>query len=201
MQVDNCKVGPLMTNCYLGYTEDACVLVDPGDQASLILEKLGERKLDMILITHGHFDHISALADLIDATGAPVAVHENDLHFLLNSQEIGYVVAIPRTIKKADILVEDGMKLEFGDLCFEVLHTPGHSPGSVCYYEANSKVLFSGDTLFRGTCGRTDFPGGNASDMKKSLNRLAQLPSDTKVYPGHDMFSTIEAEIPWISRL
>ena len=189
-------VGSYETNCYIVSDEETleCAVVDPGADGSTILNYLEEARLTCraILLTHGHFDHTGAVETLMEETGAPLYMHEAD-----NGVTIGgdyYRFSAPegtRFYKDGDILV-------LGSLSFTVLETPGHTPGSVTLRlsEAGSgdQALFTGDTLFRDSCGRTDFPGGSTDEILRSLKRLAALPGDYEVYPGHMGATTLERE-------
>ncbi len=202
IQVDSCRVGPIMTNCYVARKGGSCMVVDPGDEVQTILEMLGGAVPEMIFVTHPHFDHIGALAELAKATGAPIAAFRSAEGELVNPDD----PTLPRVmqvkpIERLDVALDDGQIVEIGPMRLKILHTPGHHPAAICIYDEEDGILFSGDTLFRGTCGRTDFPGGNRGQMAQSLRILAQLPSETKVYPGHEGASTIANEKNWIARI
>ena len=177
-------VGMYGTNCYIVGAESTKegMIIDPGDEAAEILRSVRELKLKikLIVITHGHEDHIGALEEVKRATGAVLAIHQND------------AVDLPDGLR-AEILLKGGETLQVGDLRFLVLHTPGHSPGGICLY--GHGVLFCGDTLFHYSVGRTDFPGGNARQLLDSIaTKLLVLPENTIVYPGHESFTTIGEE-------
>lgn len=175
-----------------------CVVIDPGYDAERIRKFCEAQGLTVIkvLLTHVHFDHILALNDLCHLTGASVVVHSGDKPALYEPYLNLSSMACPEPFSLAsDIYVEEaeeGEKLEVGDSVITVLHTPGHTPGSVCYLCED--VLFTGDTLFRGNIGRTDFPGGSGFEMKKSLERLKNLPGDYTLYSGHGAETTLSEE-------
>jgi hydroxyacylglutathione hydrolase len=189
MLIKTLPVGYLETNCYVVTSEDdlSCAVIDPGAEAGLILNYLEEHHLtcSAILVTHGHFDHVTALPAVREETGAPVYVGRGDVNTDLGSNRR----FVP---PEGSELVGEGDVIEAGSLRFEVLETPGHSPGSLCFKSGH--CLFTGDTLFHGSCGRTDFIGGSMPDMMVSLRRLAALPGDYEVYPGHEESSTLESE-------
>ncbi|OGC23942.1 hypothetical protein A2291_05505 [candidate division WOR-1 bacterium RIFOXYB2_FULL_42_35] len=176
MQIKTIKVGYLRTNCYIlsdEQTHDA-VVIDPGDEADLILPELAGLKVHYIIITHGHYDHVGAIADVKRLTKAKTVWHEDNF------------------LGQADWVLHDGDEIKFGRVTLKVLHTPGHSPGGICLYTKGH--LFSGDTLFYTTYGRVDLQGSSPRQMSESLQRLAALPDETIVYPGHEEFTSIGQE-------
>ena len=195
-------VDPLMNNAYLvaDETTGEALVIDPAMGSQAILEKLValNSRLTFILNTHGHYDHIADNSPLQEATGAKIAIHENDAPRLEEdaSEALRYMPIIPPP-SKADLLLREGSELRIGSLMLKVLHTPGHTEGSACFQLQDKGVIFTGDTLFAGTCGRTDLRGGDSVKMVQSLARLSELPPQTKVYPGHGLPTTIESE-RWI---
>ncbi len=177
MKIKTIKVGSLQTNCYIIIDEPSneAIVVDPGDEADQIISHLKDLKIKYIVITHGHPDHFGALDEIKQYTKAPLAMSPEDSWFI-----------------KPDRGLKDGDQIAIGKLSFNVIHTPGHSKGCICLYTAGH--LFSGDTLFAGTCGRMDLPGGSQAEMVNSLKRLASLPDNTIVYPGHGETTTIAKE-------
>ncbi len=186
--------GPLEVNTYLLAGDDnRAVVIDPA-RADKLLSILRENDLTLthILLTHGHFDHISAVKQLKEATGARVCIHPNDAKALTTpNQKLVQIMRVDAVQAEADVLAEDG-PLQAGGFEFTVLHTPGHSPGSVCYLVDD--VLFSGDTLFYRDIGRCDLPGSDFAAMKTSIERLLELPDETRVYPGHMRATAIGEE-------
>ena len=186
-KIHTMAVGQLQTNCYLVWDDrgDSCAVIDPGDEPERILaqiEKLGLR-LGGILLTHGHFDHVGGVRVLKDATGCPVYLCAEEL--CLPPQLTAGELVYTHTYGEGDELCLAGLR-------FRVLQTPGHTPGSVCLVTENA--MFSGDTLFACSCGRTDFPGGSWAQMRASLTRLAQLEENYTVYPGHGGSTTLAWE-------
>lgn len=185
-------------NCYFVFDEEAKegFLIDPGAygiRQSEYIKSQGIEKLSYILLTHGHFDHIMGVRQFKENLGGKIVIHEKDADCLsspLKSLAITHGLNFPKT--QADITVKDGDTLSFAGREIEVIHTPGHTKGSVCY--KLGELLFTGDTLFKGTVGRTDFPGGSFSEIKESMQRLKALESDYKVYPGHEGLTTLENE-------
>lgn len=200
MLVETMVVGFVQTNCYLAWDEAAKegFLVDPGDNAPLILDtvrRLGVQ-VKLIFLTHSHFDHVMALAEVAAATGAKVAIHESEAaEIAAPSAATLRALGLPALQIKpspADILLKDGDTLSCAGETLKILHTPGHTTGSVCI--DTGKLLFSGDTLFEDDCGRCDLPGGDYSVMLSSLRCLAALPGDRVVYPGHSVSTTLARE-------
>ena len=179
MKIEALRVGPLATNCYLLGDEESglCAVVDPGAQCQKkilpALEQFG-MKCAMILLTHGHYDHIMALKDLKDAVGAPIYIHEKDAHMLTEDYLKDWKAAAAQGYRQAlaDKLLRDGDKIQLGNLEITVMNTPGHTPGS-CVYLCQD-AMFAGDTLFRGGCGRWDLDGGSMEQMMESLRPLCR---------------------------
>ena len=193
------ECGMYQENAYLLCPEEGgkAVLIDPGDDLNRIKRYLADsgRVLGAILLTHGHFDHMLAAEPLNKITGANVYVHAGDENMLCDARLNAYDPNVSSQPCPKDLeaeILEDSVEL-FG-LHFDVLHTPGHTPGSVCYYDKENKVLFSGDTLFCAGFGRMDLPGGSAKEMRSSLRMLFDLPGDVKVYSGHGCETTIGDE-------
>ena len=189
LDIRTIPVGALETNCYLLCDGGECALIDPGESAALLLQAVRESgaELRCILLTHGHFDHFTAISDILAVyPDVPVYIHEGD------SAEEAEQLRFRRLDAHNQRFYAEGDKLSLGGLTITVLETPGHSRGSVVLQVEN--VLFTGDTLFAGCCGRTDLFGGNTRDMIHSLRRLAALPGDYLVLSGHGPASTMEEE-------
>ena len=190
-------VGPFASNCYIVGSESTKegMIVDPGAEADNIIRVVKEWGLDIkcIVVTHGHIDHIDALQKVKEMTGAEVAIHADDAGLLQNQPLSLLFGSSPQPSSPPDRLLGEGDSIVFGDMCFEVLHTPGHSPGCICLL--GHGVLFSGDTLFNYGIGRYDLPGGSYDQLMDSIHtRLMVLPDDTVVYPGHGPDTTIITE-------
>jgi len=192
------EVGPMAANCYIIGCEKTAVgaVVDPGAEGGRILKQLERLKLKCkhIILTHGHVDHISALKEVREATGAEVMIHKDDAGMLTSpAQNLSLFMGSMLKFKEADRLLEDGEKIKVGNVTLEVIHTPGHTPGGICLKVGND--LISGDTLFAGSVGRSDFPGGDHNVLINSIKtKLLAFPDETKVYPGHGPASTIGQE-------
>ena len=205
MEIYQVPVGAMRVNCYiLRDSSGVGMIVDPGGEtpqngSDRILEACKEHSVDvrLIILTHAHFDHMLSLEAVRRATNAPLALHRDDAPALADPY-ISYMAQYAgktSPMKPAERLLSDGDIIKLGDSELKVLHTPGHTPGSCVFYFEKEKVLFSGDTIFRGTCGRTDFPMSSEEDMKKSLVKvLSSLPEDVTVYPGHAFPTTVENE-------
>lgn len=185
-------------NCYILKDEESgeALVVDPGcynKRLEAMLKNEGITSLSYILLTHGHFDHISGVGDLQKDFGGKVVIHLEDAPCLNNRDEsLASKFHFSQNEARADIVLDGGEEIPFGNYKIRVLHTPGHTRGSVCYVIDN--IMFSGDTLFKGTVGRTDFPGGSYDEMLLSMKKLAALEEDLEVYPGHDVSTTLERE-------
>ena len=191
MKIKSMQVGELATNCYIliDDVEKKAAVVDPGDEGDRILEELEglDAQVEYILLTHGHYDHIGAVAQVHEALPqTKVYLHKAD------SRGTGFHV-VPLADQVEDLqYYDDGDTLALGSLTIHVIHTPGHTPGGVTLRVGD--VLFTGDTLFAGSMGRSDFPGGNTQQLFASLKKLAQLEGDYHVLPGHDRTTTLEQE-------
>jgi hydroxyacylglutathione hydrolase len=194
-------VGPLSTNLY--------VLADPATREAIAIDTaipclewisgaLEERgwTLRLIISTHGHWDHTGANAAVSAHTGAPIAVHPLDAHRLTDPKPLYAPFEIPPSVPAVELA--EGGEIRFGEIRLQVLHTPGHTEGSVCLLDNDGGRLFSGDTLFPGGWGRVDLPGGDPAAMVESLGRLATLEDRLRVLPGHGAATTVERERPWM---
>jgi glyoxylase-like metal-dependent hydrolase (beta-lactamase superfamily II) len=193
-------VGPLQCNCSIIGDEKTheAMVIDPGDQIEGILEILREEKLSLkqIVITHAHIDHVGGAMKLKAATGAPILMNQNDYALLkMLDMQASWVGMRPPGEVKIDEVVSQGRVLKVGDISSNVIHTPGHTEGSICVYFPAEKKLIAGDTLFAGSIGRTDLPGGSMEKIMRSLHtQVLALPDDTEVVPGHGPVTTIGEE-------
>ena len=199
MQVLPILTGAFGEICYLLWNnQKQTLIVDPGDDSKKILQAIEEHQLNILayLCTHGHTDHINALRDLHAKYPAPIAIHSADLAWAFEpvNQFQPYYGVPPRPEDATLLSMDSKSEWNFGDITFQCIKTPGHTPGSCCLHFPESHILISGDTLFQGGCGRTDLNGGNPQQLKESLNRLMQLPTGTQVYPGHGSSTTIGTE-------
>lgn len=206
VKIEVAVMGPIENNVYIIEGPDATFVVDPTEQAPYIVELLGERACTAIVLTHAHWDHVGAAAELRALTGAPVIASVVDAPLIDGSEPLGRNRRSfdPCTV---DCAVSDGETVEIGSMKWQVMVTPGHTPGSMCLFldaaygtdPEGVPVLISGDTLFSGAHGRTDFEGGSPEAMRESLLRLAELPEETLVLPGHNQLTTIALERPWMT--
>lgn len=196
-------VGPLEANCYLLWdpSDSSAVVVDPGDDAQLIEEEIQNEGLNVLYIinTHGHFDHVGASGHLREKLGASLAIHPEDTSLLENASQQGKYFGVetqaPNGPIGPDVELSDGMVIEAGTIKITVLHTPGHTRGGVCLYIEKEGVVFTGDTLFTGSIGRTDLPGGSFDELMRSIReKLLTLGDTVKVFPGHGPGTTIKEE-------
>ena len=191
MLVEIFIVGMLSTNCYVASSQETkeAIIIDPGidlsSEAEPILDYIAAKKLNVkfIVNTHGHDDHIKGDVFFQQKFNVPICIHILDEHFIENLEKGNF----PR-----NLLLKDGSLIKFGNEALKVLHTPGHTPGSICLLD--EKLVFTGDTLFAGGIGRTDFPGGSMSEMRDSLKKLMELPLNLLLYPGHGETSIIVEE-------
>ena len=191
-------VGPLDTNCYLVYCDETrdCAIIDPGADADRIFPMVAEKELKPVLIlnTHGHIDHVGANFDVKDKFGVPLCIHALDGPMLEKIQEFELSLFLgARESPPPDRFLNDGDIISIGKSALRVLHTPGHTPGSISFLA--DEILFSGDTLFNGGVGRTDLPGGSTRDLEASIrDRILTLPPQTIVLPGHGPWTTVGEE-------
>jgi len=200
IQVKQLVVGMVQTNCYIVYDEETkrAVIVDPGDRAEEINDALRELgvKPEAILLTHGHFDHIMAAASIKEEWGLAIYAGEKELEVLRDGEKNMMKTYYRKPLSlEPDVTLKDNEVFGAAGITWKMFETPGHTIGSCCYYAEDEKILFSGDTLFRASYGRVDFPTGNAMDMLASVKRLlTELPPDVMVYPGHMDVTTIDFE-------
>ena len=194
MEIKTFEAGPLSANNYLLTDGDEAVMIDCSAVEPKILEELKGKTLKYILLTHGHFDHILGINGMKEKTGAKVLIHKDDVERVQESAEIMRSFGVGGVqIPKVDDFLKDGQIIKFGNSELKVIFTPGHTQGCVCY--SIDDKLFSGDTLFRGSCGRCDLPGGNFRQIQESINNiLFKMDDDITVYPGHGETTTIGYE-------
>ena len=199
MQLEHFIVGPVQTNCYFIINKDTkeLLVVDPGESGKKLAAIAVEKKLSpvAVLLTHAHFDHVDGLSDFIESFRGekiPVYAHEEERRTL---EDPRINLSDGKKSYHADIFLKDHEKFSLAGFEIEALFTPGHTPGGVCYYFPEEGVLFSGDSLFAGSIGRTDFPEGSLSRLVRSIKeQCLSLPDDTRVFPGHEGYSTIKEE-------
>ena len=197
--IESMTLGMVQTNCYLVYNEDTkeTVIIDPADNAPKIIKRIEALGLkpQAVLLTHGHFDHIMGVDGLRKAFGIPVYVHELDEPVMEAPDLNGCMMIGVNVSVRPDKNVLEGDELVFGGMLFDVIFTPGHTQGGVCYYMPQIKKLFGGDTLFEGSVGRTDLPTGSMSTLIQSIKeKLFKLDDDVEVLPGHGPATTIGYE-------
>lgn len=198
MNIHTVVVGEFQVNCYVIEPEPGkALVVDPGDDTELIQALLKKKGLTpaAYLMTHGHVDHITALRAISEIFPAPIALHGDDAAWAFGEESriMPFLEIPPQPDEIAIDLKQCGEIPDLGTPC-QVIHTPGHTPGSVCFYFPKCSVLITGDTLFAGSVGRTDLPGGSARTLAESLTKLKGLPDDTQIFPGHGPSSTIGTE-------
>lgn len=199
IKIDQYVVGMVQTNCYVvaNATTKECIVIDPGASGAKLAEKIRESGYipKAVLLTHGHFDHAGAAETVAKEFDIQIYAHEVEKDTLENPQKnVGYMIGVKESYH-ADVYLRDGAELNIAGLHIQVIHTPGHTEGGCCYYLPEEAVLFSGDTLFAQSVGRTDFPGGSMSQLVRSIKeKLLILTDDITVYPGHNEVTTIETE-------
>lgn len=197
--IESVVVGSVGTNCYIVHKKDSehCFVVDPGDSGDKIANYICDQKmiLDHILLTHGHFDHIQGVRDLKNAIRCEICALDVEKELLSDARmNVSAMTGRPEELE-ADIWLHDGQQFESVGIAMKVIHTPGHTKGSCCYFLEEQKVLFSGDTLFMESVGRADLPTGNEKDLMQSVReKVLTLPSETKVFSGHGPSTSIEYE-------
>jgi glyoxylase-like metal-dependent hydrolase (beta-lactamase superfamily II) len=200
MIIEGFPVGPIQANCYIVGDENSHkgVVIDPGDEAERIIERLAHHNLDIDVIfnTHGHFDHVGGNKKLKEATGANIAIHPDDAHYLSKLSESAAAWGMTtENSPPPDMLLADGQVVETEDLRFTVLHTPGHSPGSVSLVLEGAGIVFTGDLIFAGSIGRTDFPGGDYTALIQSVReKIFTLGDDVRILSGHGPQTTVGFE-------
>ena len=199
LEMQQCVLGQVFTNCYFLKNKETgeLLIVDPGDYAEKVFQKVSlmQGKPVGILLTHGHFDHIMAVKEVKEKYQIPVYACRQEEAMLAEPTINMTAVYGSACSIKPEVLLDDGQIFEAAGFSIQMFHTPGHTKGSCCYYIKDEGVLVSGDTLFCGSVGRTDFPGGSSAEIVRSLHKLVDtLPEDTEVFPGHDASTTIGYE-------
>ena len=190
MEIAILTVGPVQTNCYIVNKEgsSSCIVIDPGEEAEKIAAYIGKKGLknEGILLTHGHFDHITGISGLLSLVGGKVYAYETERELMMDPRQNGSVMMGYELAMEPERLLRDGQVLSIAGMDFKVIHTPGHTKGSCCFYSEEDKILFSGDTIFMESVGRTDFPTGNARELMDSVrNKVLSLSPDVTIYLGH----------------
>lgn len=200
MNIETLVVGPIETNCYIASdpVSREAVIIDAGDDAEEILAYVEQNRLQVkyLLNTHGHFDHIQANDVIREKTGAQLAIHADDVELLASPEKVSAgMMSVIHGCREPELVLHNGDTIAFGPYQLRVIYTPGHSKGGCCFYEVQEKVCFTGDTLFRGSIGRTDLYGGNYAVLLKSVReRLQVVADDVTIYPGHGPESTMAFE-------
>jgi hydroxyacylglutathione hydrolase len=200
MILETFPVGPLQCNCTILGDEQTreAMVIDPGDNIPDILARLAKHRLTLkqIVVTHAHIDHVGGALQLKKATGAPILLNQSDMPLLkMMDLQAGWLGIAAPEVAPPDTSAEEGMVVGIANHTAQVIHTPGHTPGSICLHFAPESLLFAGDTLFAGSIGRTDLPGGDSRKILRSIHhRLLVLPDETRVIPGHGPSTTIGQE-------
>lgn len=204
ISIDVLEVGDFLTNCYLIHSDGKAIVVDPGDEAERIIKLIDQKgvKVEKIVLSHGHIDHIKAIPEVRKHTAAPVFIHQDDAGMLTHARSnLSYYHDTAFTTKPADELLVEGDEIILGNHKLTVLHTPGHTPGGISLLVDD--IVFTGDALFFGSIGRTDLPGSDHTTLIRAINeKLLCLPTETRALPGHGPQTTIGYEKennPWLS--
>ncbi len=206
MEITVVVVGQNQTNCYLLSQEGKCIIIDPGDHPDLILEIIEKNNLEIsgIINTHGHFDHILGNNEIMNKVNTELMINEFDIDYLLDPFKnlSAYILNRPFYSKSPTRILYDGDIVKFGNDEILCIHTPGHTPGSSCFYIEKQKIIFTGDTLFKFSFGRVDLVGGDAEKMKKSLKKLySTIPGDTLCLPGHGESFMMKDLTNWLENI
>lgn len=201
MLIKTIQLGPNEANCYIIIDKKSgrVAVIDPGGYENRLTTQLKNpaiKRLELILLTHGHYDHLLGAYDLKQTSGAKIAIHKNDA-LCLEDDSKSLAFHIGNNVQKCvrpDISFEDGVDFLIGETLLTVMHTPGHSRGSVCFISEKHKTIFSGDTLFKHNVGRTDLPGGKMTELMASMNKLSSLEGNYTIYPGHGPATTLDEE-------
>ncbi|MEK7078701.1 MAG: MBL fold metallo-hydrolase [Patescibacteria group bacterium] len=201
MKITTYPLGQLQANCYLLVHDKDCILIDPADDASFLLEEISRQNLNLVamLATHGHFDHVMAVGEIQLSLKVPFYIHGKDLFLIKRLKEtakhfLGYE---PHVIEPTIIKNLPNGELKISNFKFQILSSPGHTPGGCCFYFPDEQALFTGDTIFKEAVGRTDLSYSSKKDLSDSINQLIEsLPKETIIYPGHGPETTIGQEAP-----
>ena len=198
MIIKKYSLGELQANCYFLIEDQNCLIIDPADDASFILEELQRRQLNLVgmLATHGHFDHIGAVGEIQLSLNVPLYIFKEDQFLIdrLNETAKYFLGFDPNFIKPTSIKYLTETDFKTSNFKFKILFSPGHTPGSCCYYFKEENTLFTGDTLFKEGIGRTDFSYSSKDDLKKSLKKIFKLPKETIIYSGHGEETSLQEE-------
>jgi len=198
MIIKKYSLGQLLSNCYFLIKDNQVILIDPGDEASFILDEIQRQKLNLVGIfaTHGHFDHIGAVGEIQRSFDVPFYINQKDMFLVkrLNETAKYFLGYNPYFLSPKNIKELNKKAFHVSRFTFNVIPTPGHTPGSVCFYFQDEKIIFTGDTLFKSGIGRYDFSYSNKKELFQSLKKILDLPEETIVYPGHGDKTTINNE-------